>query len=503
MKFFCLAKSEHFFSAEKRVSKYKNGAEKICGADFLFIDTDPYLKSDEEYLPDTAHYISIEKKERSEMLRGLSERYYFDEYRILKDKILDRISEGEDIVILVNGYILFAEHATNEQIRFFCKLKEFKPFNLHLIIPIYERFQSSDYHELLRTMNFVEDIKSVCFINERTLTNRRNNDRFDKRLERSVRAIKAINGDGFFIYDYERRKYLPCERSELQSEYNPYNSLKDGIFEYKTDNGNICEMMYNYREAFAQKHHLTYRTHPCNKCQNRKFCQNVCYDCDSSAERLWSVVYGDEKREYNEVSARINGVDRFRINTDGNGVRSLVLMAGCPLNCAYCGNKKNKDIFPDTQAINVSELGYYDHLRKDGIYFEMTDGGVTFGGGEPLLQAQFIHEFCRCYPMWSVNLETSLNVPLERMLAVVNDINYWYVDIKDMNPDIYLCYTGKPNTQVLANLAELIRLVPAERICVRVPLIKGYNSPVDVERSVNALSEMGFTNIERFEYVVE
>lgn len=102
-----------------------------------------------------------------------------------------------------------------------------------------------------------------------------------------------------------------------------------------------------------------------------------------------------------------------------------------------------------------------------------------------------------------MNLETSLNVPLDRMLAVVNDINYWYVDIKDMNPDIYLRYTGKPNTQVLANLAELIRLVPAERICVRVPLIKGYNSPVDVVRSVNALSEMGFTNIERFEYVVE
>ena len=104
--------------------------------------------------------------------------------------------------------------------------------------------------------------------------------------------------------------------------------------------------------------------------------------------------------------------------------------------------------------------------------------------------------------MWSVNLETSLNVPLEKMLAVVNDIDFWYVDIKDMNPEIYLRYTGKPITRVLANLAELIRLVPADKICVRVPLIKGYNSSVDVERSVNALSEMGFTNIERFEYIV-
>ena len=96
------------------------------------------------------------------------------------------------------------------------------------------------------------------------------------------------------------------------------------------------------------------------------------------------------------------------------------------------------------------------------------------------------------YVIWRSKWSPSLNVPLDRMLAVVNDIDCWYVDIKDMNPDIYLRYTGKPNAQVLANLAELIRLVPAERICVRVPLIKGYNSPVDVERSVNSLSEMGF-----------
>lgn len=100
--------------------------------------------------------------------------------------------------------------------------------------------------------------------------------------------------------------------------------------------------------------------------------------------------------------------------------------------------------------------------------------------------------------MWSVNIETSLNVPKEKMPAVANDIDFRYVDIKDMNPEIYLRYTEKPNTQVLANLAELIRIVPAERICVRVPLIKGYNSPEDTRRSVDAL-----TNLKRFEYVAE
>ncbi len=80
--------------------------------------------------------------------------------------------------------------------------------------------------------------------------------------------------------------------------------------------------------------------------------------------RLWSAVYCDEKHEYNDVFARINGIDRFRIDTDGNGVRSLMLMAGCPLNCAYCGNKKYKDIFPETRNLSISDLGFYDGIKK-------------------------------------------------------------------------------------------------------------------------------------------
>lgn len=95
--------------------------------------------------------------------------------------------------------------------------------------------------------------------------------------------------------------------------------------------------------------------------------------------------------EYDEdIWAHINGIDRLRIDTDGNGIRSLILPAGCPLDCKYCGNKKYKEIFPTTGGFDVDDLGKY--LAKDGVYFEMTNGGVTFGGGEPLLQAGFIHE---------------------------------------------------------------------------------------------------------------
>lgn len=393
MKFFCIGKEVCILCSRNRESKYKNGAGKICGADFVFINTDPYYKNKTDYPLDSAHYLSVEKQERRRYIRGLTERHYFEELMFLKDEILNRITEGEDIVILVDGFFDF-NLVTCEQIRFFCHLKECKHFNLHLIIPALVNFRSSDYHELLRAMYYIEDWKSVCFINARTLTNRRNNDTLDKRLERAVRAIKEINGDGFFIYDYERRRYLPCERPETQPHIVYRHHVGIDLFEHKTDNGNICEMMYNYREAFAQKHNLIYRVHPCTKCQNRKFCQNVCYDCDSSAERLWSTVYSDEKHEYNDVSAHINGIDRFRIDTDGNGVRSLMLMAGCPLNCAYCGNKKYKDIFPETRNLSISDLGFYDGIKKDGIYFEMTDGGVTFGGGEPLLQPQFILDMC-------------------------------------------------------------------------------------------------------------
>ena len=146
----------------------------------------------------------------------------------------------------------------------------------------------------------------------------------------------------------------------------------------------------------------------------------------------------------------------------------------------------------------------YEELRKDELYFLATGGGVTFGGGEPLLNHQFIKEFREiCGDGWKINVETCLNVPpsfLENVMPVVDE---YIIDIKDMNPEIYSRYTGKDNGNVLANLSSLAEKGLAEKCVIRVPLIPDYNTLDDVSRSETKVKALGFERIDQFEYDVD
>ncbi len=75
------------------------------------------------------------------------------------------------------------------------------------------------------------------------------------------------------------------------------------------------------------------------------------------------------------------------------------------------------------------------------------------------------------------------------------------MDIHSLAAGIYRRYTGGDNRPVLATLRTLSRRFPPEKVTVRVPLIPGYNDEPDRRRSETILREMGFTRIERFDYV--
>ena len=152
-------------------------------------------------------------------------------------------------------------------------------------------------------------------------------------------------------------------------------------------------------------------------------------------------------------SARIFGVSRHRLTTDGDGVTTLVTFNGCPLRCKYCLNKTSWDL---TKGRDYTPEALYEEVKIDQLYFLATHGGITFGGGEPLLQKDFIKEFrALCGPQWSLVAETSLQVPFETVQELNGVLDDYIVDIKDMNPEIYLAYTGKEIDLVLKNLALL------------------------------------------------
>ncbi len=197
----------------------------------------------------------------------------------------------------------------------------------------------------------------------------------------------------------------------------------------------------------------------------------------------------------------IMSVSRLRLGTDGEGITTLVAFHGCPLQCKYCCNPhchKSNTIRADFTAEELIQV-----LSIDEPYFLMTGGGVTFGGGEPLLQAEFIHEVCRkMNKNWHRTIETSLYADWNLVEMLVEEIDDWFVDIKDVNPEIYKAYTGKSNQKMLSNLHRLAEAVDAEHICIRFPLIPGYNTEEDRIKSIEyILTEIhpGFT-IDIFDY---
>lgn len=200
------------------------------------------------------------------------------------------------------------------------------------------------------------------------------------------------------------------------------------------------------------------------------------------------------------TAARIFAVSRHRLTTDGDGCTTLVTFNGCPLRCKYCLNKVS---WEEEKGRIYTPESLYEEVKIDQLYFLATHGGVTFGGGEPLLQAEFIKAFrALCGNQWKLLAETSLNVPPDQLVAADTVLDGYIVDIKDMNPETYAAYTGKTITQVIENLEWLLHHGDPSRIVVRVPHIPNYNTDEDVAKSMEQLKAMGVTGFDEFQYII-
>ena len=202
-----------------------------------------------------------------------------------------------------------------------------------------------------------------------------------------------------------------------------------------------------------------------------------------------------------EITAPLIAINRHRLTTDGEGVTTLVGFHGCPLHCEYCLNAQCLQADGVWCRLTPGEL--YSEVEIDDLYFVATGGGICFGGGEPLLRSDFIKAFAEIMnPEWKLTIETSLNVPLENVKAIASLVQMWFVDIKDMNPDIYKAYGCKENKQVISNLQWLAANGYADKVIIRLPLIPEYNTDEDRQQSQQQLEKMGFTNFDKFNYIV-
>ena len=195
------------------------------------------------------------------------------------------------------------------------------------------------------------------------------------------------------------------------------------------------------------------------------------------------------------------GISRHRIGVDGVGVTTLAAFHGCTLRCRYCLNARCLGSAEGLERLTPQAL--YERVRIDNLYFLATGGGICFGGGEPLIQVDFISQFREiCGKQWRLTAESALNVPRANVEKAAEVIDDFIIDIKDHNPAIYKAYTGRSNRRALFNLQWLLKKKGAAHITVRVPLIPNYNSDADRDATVQWLTGIGITRIDRFEYIV-
>lgn len=200
------------------------------------------------------------------------------------------------------------------------------------------------------------------------------------------------------------------------------------------------------------------------------------------------------------MEAPLIGIARHRLTTDGDGVTTLVAFHGCPLRCRYCINDRCHNASKVWRTVTPEQL--INEVGIDNLYFLATGGGVTFGGGEPLLYSEFIESFAtQCPPQWTINIESSLYVPRYHLQRVLQYVRAFLIDIKDTNPIIYKAYTGHDNLLALDNLRWLMQHDGmAERVTVRLPHIPHHNTADDIAASRNLLTEMGVTKFDEFDY---
>lgn len=261
-------------------------------------------------------------------------------------------------------------------------------------------------------------------------------------------------------------------------------------------------------------------------------------------------------RKGNEM-LKVTHLQRFSVH-DGPGIRTTLFCKGCSLRCFWCHNpeaiesdiqlwydkkqcigcgscrsdsnsncRNNRDNNRDSNCGSSSLKGrdscadvcptgalsptgvwmdedeLLEELLRDASHYRRTGGGITFSGGEPLLQAQSLRQIMNSRRLAGITkaVDTAGNVPWENFREVIPCTDLFLYDVKCMDPALHRKGTGADNGLIQENLERLCRTGKA--IWIRIPVIPGWNDSEGEMRAVaqrlRQLSDLPQSGIERIQ----
>lgn len=192
------------------------------------------------------------------------------------------------------------------------------------------------------------------------------------------------------------------------------------------------------------------------------------------------------------ATGTIFDIKKYAIH-DGPGIRTTVFFKGCPLDCWWCHNPEGRNDEPETICVRTRRGGSADsysekkelfgriisvdevmeEIVKDTIFYDQSGGGVTFSGGEPLMQPDFLFAIlkeCRNMGIHTV-VDTSGYAPADIFDRIYNLVDLFLYDLKTMDDEAHIKYTGVSNRQIRENLIALTE--KGNKTHLRLPMIPG------------------------------
>ena len=233
---------------------------------------------------------------------------------------------------------------------------------------------------------------------------------------------------------------------------------------------------------------------------------------------------------FNMSTGNVFNIQKYSIH-DGPGIRTTIFFKGCPLNCWWCHNPESQSSLPELifwkdrcilcktcitvcpsgalslngdviltdkekctlcgecvqkcptiareiigKKITVEEV--MEEIEKDRVFYQESGGGVTFSGGEPLFQQDFLEDLLReCHQRKiHTTLDTSGYCQWTYLYSISRFVDLFLYDVKIMNDEAHIKYTGISNQIILGNLKKLSE--KSENIIIRIPVIPDINDDI-------------------------